>query len=303
MRDRMTAPRQVLPGTTWLVTRRCSEQRCFLRPAPIVNEIFLFVLALAARRYGVEVHAFCVMSNHYHLLVTDRRARLPAFVQYLDGLVARAVNAALGRWEGFWASGTSFSGVSNASRTDVARKVAYVLANPVAAGLVRDGLEWPGLRSAMGQLGTATLDAARPARFFRPKGSTPASVSLELTVPPGFASAEEFRGAVARELRRLERKARRKLAAKGRRFLGRAKVLEQDPSERPLGFEPRRNLHPRIAAADPAERIDAIARLQRFVREYRVALARLRAGVRDVVFPAGTYRMRVELGVCCAAPG
>jgi REP element-mobilizing transposase RayT len=94
----VTAPRQVLPGTTWLVTRRCSERRRFLRPSAIVNEIFLFVLAVAARRFGVEVHAFCVMSNHYHLLVTDRRARLPAFVQHLNGFVARAMNASLGRW-------------------------------------------------------------------------------------------------------------------------------------------------------------------------------------------------------------
>ena len=79
----MTAPRQVLPGKTWLVTRRCSERRRFLRPSAIVNEIFLFVLGVAARRYGLEVHAFCVMSNHYHQLVTDPAARLPAFVQYL----------------------------------------------------------------------------------------------------------------------------------------------------------------------------------------------------------------------------
>jgi REP element-mobilizing transposase RayT len=292
-----------LPGTTYLVTRRCSERRRFLRPSALVNEIFLFVLALAARRYGLAVHAFCVMSNHYHLLVTDPRAQLPAFVQYLDAVVARAVNASLGRWEGFWASGTSFSAVSNSSSVDVVRKAAYVLANPVAAGLVQHGRDWPGLRTPPEQLGAAILTARRPAGFFRAKGSTPGSLDLELTVPPGFASAQEFRDAVAQEVRALEDETRRSFAANGRRFLGRAKVLAQDPLAHPAGAEPRRKLSPRIAALDVLERIEAIAVLKRFVCEYREALAKLRAGVRDVLFPAGTYRLRVELGVRCGASG
>jgi REP element-mobilizing transposase RayT len=299
----MTAPRQVLRATTYLLTRRCSERRRFLRPSALVNKIFLFVLALAARRYGIEVHAFCVMSNHYHLLVTDPRARLPAFVQYLDALVARAVNASLGRWEGFWASGVSFSAVSNTSRVDVVRKAAYILANPVTAGLVQCGSEWPGLRTATEQLGAATLTAQRPPCFFREKGGTPESLELALSVPPGFASAKEFQDAVAQEVRMLEDETRRAFAAEGRRFLGRVRILAQDPLARPAGAEPRRKLSPRIAAVNPLERIDAIARLKRFVREYRQALAKLRAGVREVVFPAGTYRLRVELGMRCAAAG
>jgi putative transposase len=99
----MTAPRQVLPDTTYLITRRCAQRQFLLRPSPITNEVFLYVLAVAARRFQVCVHAFCVLSNHFHLVVTDPGARLPAFEQYLDSLVARALNASLGRWESFWA--------------------------------------------------------------------------------------------------------------------------------------------------------------------------------------------------------
>jgi len=93
----VTAPRQILPGTVYLITRRCSERRLFLRPSALTDAIFLYVLAVAARLHRVEVHALCVLSNHYHVLVTDREARLPAFMQYLDSLVARAINASLGR--------------------------------------------------------------------------------------------------------------------------------------------------------------------------------------------------------------
>ena len=97
----MTAPRQILPGKPHLVTRRCSERRFFLKPTQRTNELLLYVLAVAARRYGVLVHAFCVLSNHLHLILTDQHANLPAFMQYFDSLVARAINASLGRFEGF----------------------------------------------------------------------------------------------------------------------------------------------------------------------------------------------------------
>jgi len=298
---RMTAPRQILPSTTHLVTRRCSERRCFLKPTPVASQIFLYVLALAAERFHVAVHAFCVLSDHYHLVVTDREARLPAFVQYLDSLVARATNASLGRWEGFWASGSSYSAVSNEAAVDVVRKVAYTLANPVAAGLVAHGSEWPGLRSAPEQLAGARLLASRPKVFFRQGADLPQTVELALTLPPGFTSAREFREAVAAETDALEERAHRERASAGRGFLGRARVLAQKPGARALPGEPRRGLNPRVAAIDVWKRLEALSRLAEFLSAYRRALKKLRAGVRDAVFPAGTYLLRIELGVKCAA--
>ncbi len=293
----------ILPGTTYLVTRRCSERRYFLRPSAATSQIFLYVLAVAAERYQVAIHAVCVLSNHYHLLVTDTAARLPAFAQYLDALVARAMNASLGRWEGFWASGTSYSAVAHDSRADIVAKAAYVLANPVAAGLVQHGGDWPGIRTAPERLGTGKLHVPRPEAFFREKGAMPALAALELTVPAGFSSAAEFQELVAGEADALEAQARRTFAAEGRRFLGAARVLAQDPFARPSPGEPRRKLNPRVAAKDKRKRLEVLARVVAFVRDYREALASWRSGIRDVVFPAGTYRLRVLDGAPCAAFG
>jgi REP element-mobilizing transposase RayT len=296
----MTAPRQVLPGTTYLVTRRCSERRFFLRPSPLTNGIFLYVLALAARRYRVLVHAVCVLSNHYHLLVTDCDAQLPAFMQYLDSLVARAVNASLGRWEGFWSSEASYSAVAHGSTDDVIRKAAYVLANPVSAGLVRNGRDWPGLWTGPEQLGTATLTATRPKIFFREKSHLPDVAELALTAPPGFGSAAEFRSRVEAAVRELEVESRRALGMRYGDVLGRARVLAQRPFARPAPGEARRTLNPRVAARDKWKRIEALTRLTGFLQAYREARAEMRAGLRDVVFPAGTYLLRIEHAVRCA---
>ena len=290
----------MLPNTTYLVTRRCSERRFFLHPSRATSEIFLYVLAVAARRYDVLVHAICVLSNHCHLVVTDRNGRLPAFMQYLDSLVARAVNASLGRFEGFWATDGSYSAVEPLDPADVVAKTAYVLANPVAAGLVRRGAEWPGLWSSPEQIGAGALVARRPNVFFDPKSYLPETTALELTAPPGFASADEFRTLLAQALSALEEKHRGEMGSAGHRFLGVARVLAQSPFARPRGGEPRFDLKPRIAARDKWRRIEGLQRLKTFLRDYRDAWEKRRSGTANVLFPAGTYLLQILHGVQCA---
>lgn len=270
-----------------------------MRPSRLTNEIVLYVLALAARRYNVLVHAFCVLSNHAHLVVTDVEGQLPAFMQYLDSLVARAVNASLGRFEGFWATDGSYSAVEPLDPSDILDKAAYALANPVAAGLVKNCSEWPGLWTPPDQIGIATLTARRPERFFDPKGYLPESVELELTAPGCFAPAE-FRARLTTAVRELEEKHQRQRASEGRRFVGAARVLVQNPFARPTAGETRFGLKPRIAARDKWKRIEGLFRLETFERQYRDARLDWRSGIREVLFPAGTYLMRVLHGAQCA---
>jgi REP element-mobilizing transposase RayT len=296
----MTAPRMVLRGTTYLVTRRCTQRQFLLKPSSVTTDVFRYVLALAARRHRIHVHVACVLSNHYHLVVTDPHARLPEFQQLLDALVARAVNAHHGRWESFWAP-SSYSAVALASPTDILDKAAYVLANPVAAGLVRAGRQWPGLWSAPGDIGAGALRARRPAHFFAKESSLPESILLELTVPPGFASVAEFRERLSEALADQEARAIQRRA--GQAFLGVLKVLAQQPMARPKGGEPRRRLKPRVAARDKWKRVEMLGRLVRFLVSYRRALQAWRAGQDAVVFPEGTYLMRVAHGVACAGAG
>ncbi|MBI5068585.1 MAG: hypothetical protein HZB56_10120 [Deltaproteobacteria bacterium] len=292
----MTAPRQVLPGTCYLVSRRCTQRQFLLRPGRLVNEVFLYLLALAAQRFDIRIHAFCVLSNHYHLVLTDPHARLPAFGQLLDALVARALNTGLGRSESFWGP-NSYSAVALATPEDVLAKAAYALANPVAAGLVRAGREWPGLWSGPDRVG-ATIVACRPKHFFSPRGLLPESVSLEITAPPGFASAEDFAVALRGALEERE-----VIERQGKAFLGVARVLAQRPTARPASGEPRGALHPRVAARDKWKRIELLGQLSEFLAQYREALDAWIRDDRAVVFPAGTYLMRVLHGAPCATFG
>ena len=298
----MTAPRQVLPGATYLVTRRCAQRQFLLKPSPAVTAVVKFVLAVAAARYGIVLHAACVLSNHFHLVLSDPRAQLPLFEQFLDSLVARALNAFYGRWEHFWAPG-SFSAVKLETPEDVLDKAVYTLANPVAAGLVSRGRDWPGVWSDPARIGRGSEVVERPEFFFKPDGSMPDSERLAFVAPAGFESAEAFRKALEEALAERERALVAERKAKGQGFLGVKKVLAQKHTDQPGSREPRRGLNPRVAARDKWKRIEALGRLVGFLADYREALKKLRSGIRDVVFPAGTYQLRVSLGVACAGAG
>jgi REP element-mobilizing transposase RayT len=150
-------PRRIIPGETYLITRRCSQRTFRLRPSAETNRIFLYCMAFAAERTGVALHAACVMSNHHHLVVTDTRGVLPDFLRELHRLTAKAMNASQGQWENLWAADPC-NVVRLVTDEDVEDKIAYVVANPVTAGLVKQPEQWPGVVI----WGTRSQRVARP---------------------------------------------------------------------------------------------------------------------------------------------
>ena len=91
----MTAPRQILPGSTYMVSRRCTQRQFLLRPSEIINNIFLYCMAYAANDTGIRIHAYTAMSNHFHIILTDPKGKLPKFMEDLDKFVGKCVNKAL----------------------------------------------------------------------------------------------------------------------------------------------------------------------------------------------------------------
>jgi REP element-mobilizing transposase RayT len=260
--------------------------------------VLLYCLAVAAEKTGVKIHAFCAMSNHMHAVLTDPEARLPQFMQWLDSTVARALNASHGRFESFWAPG-SYGAVRIESAETILDKIVYTLANPVASGLVKWAHQWPGLWSAAREIAGRPRETLRPLLFFDQDGALPATASLVISPPPGFEHMlpRDLSSLIDTALEQRQRDIQRQIEADGRCWLGRKAVLAQKPTEAPQTREPRFQRNPRIAEKTKWPRIDAIARLREFRRAYREAWLRFKNGVGRVVFPAGTYLLRVQLGV------
>jgi REP element-mobilizing transposase RayT len=295
-------PRQILPGSTYFVSRRCTQRQFLLTPTPQTTRIFGYCLAVAAARCNIQVHAACVMSNHWHAVVTDPDARIPEFLGYLHKYVAKAVNAALGRWENLWATEQP-SLVRLVGPEDVLAEILYLITNPVAAGLVAWAKRWPGL---LCYLPRHSKTFARPEIFFRPDGPLPSEAPLQLTVAPALANldVDEFERRLSALVRADEDRFAREREASGRACLGVDRVLAQLPTAQPRSREPRRKLSPKVAARDKGRRLEALRLLRDFVAAYREARSSWRKGLRAVLFPPGTYALRIYAGVLCqpAAP-
>ena len=298
----MSLPRQVLPETTYLITRRCAQRQFLLRPDRKVNQIFEFCLAHASERFDIRIHCHGVLSNHYHIVLTDPHGVLPEFMHWLNEYVAKCVNAHLGRWESFWAPG-SYSSVRLLDRNDVVAKMVYVYTNPVDARLVARARDWPGARSLPEDLAKPAVRIERPRGFFRDRGVVPDHAYLRLTVPGALdETVHDAVKLLEQAVRDREREIARAVRAEGRRFLGKRRVLRQSPFGRPESREPRRGLNPRVAVRGKWRRIEALLRLKLFLAAYRRARLRYVDGETSVLFPVGTYWLRVRLGVLCAEP-
>ena len=295
---RVTLPRQILPGRSYLITRRCTQRLFLLRPSRVTSQIIEYCLALAAERTGVLLHAVCFMSNHWHGVLTDPEARLPEFLEIFHKLVAKAQNASLGRWENLWASGKT-SVVLLVSDNDVLDKMAYTLANPTVAGLVKSPLDWPGVISNRfrEQREVEMLDT-----FFNHEGNLPQALSLHFMRPQIFLGLTDaqLQARLNTDVAKLVRRARDDMALRGLPFVGRNAVLRQSFSAVPKTPAPRRNPSPRIAAKSTTERVHAIRRMLEFVRQYRDAWTQWRNGNRNALFPVGTYALRIYARVACA---
>ena len=296
----MAIPRTVLPGRTYFVTRRCLFRLFLLVPSKFLNHLFKFCLGYAASKFGIKVHLAVVLSNHYHLIVSDPHGLLPKFCHLLNSLLARVLNAYLGRSETFWAPG-SYSAVALETPEDFYEKAGYLLANPVAAGLVERAVDWPGFITPPSWLlgkSSSRLHVRRPKFFFGERTDLPKDVEIEFKIPEmlGGVSPQEAVSRIEQQRARLEDAAHRKLASEGRSFLGRRAVLAQKPEERAKSEEPRFQISPTIACRCRWKRIEALQSLASWRREYERCRQRFIAGDREVLFPPGTWGPRVIYG-------
>jgi REP element-mobilizing transposase RayT len=300
----MSTARQILPGSTYLLTRRTAGRQFLLRPDPFVRQAFGYVLAAAAAKYGVEIHCAVVVSDHYHAVVTDPNGVVPAFVAWVNRLTAVLVNSYRGREEAVWSSAKP-SIVRLETEEDVLERLTYTFANPVKAALVERSNRWPGLvTSPEDLLEPDGEEFQRPDRFFDAGGQMPTRVRLKMSRPPGLdeLSDAELVGRIRGALTRREEELAEARKAARVKCLGVARVLRTPWTSTPGTVASRRTGSPHIAARDPDARERALERLRRFRDDYSDALNRWRAGDRDAVFPAGTYAMREIHRVRCHAP-
>lgn len=162
-------PRLRIPGATYHVMARGNRKGTIFEDDRDRRR-FLKILADAAERYGVTVHADCLMRNHFHLVVTTPHCNLSAFMRQVDGCYTQYSN-----WRhhrvGHLLQGP-FKSIMIDHDVYLRIAVTYVVMNPVDAGLVSHPQLWrwssyratAGLAAVPAHLSIDFLDSLFPAR-------------------------------------------------------------------------------------------------------------------------------------------
>ena len=134
-------PRLTLAGYPHHVVQRGNNRQAIFSSASDY-QVLLDLLQESASRFSVAIHAYVLMANHFHLLVSpDTAEGVPQLMQTVGRRYVRYFNDAQGR------SGTLWEGRYRSTVIQPDRYLlpcmAYMDLNPVRAGMVVQADEYP----------------------------------------------------------------------------------------------------------------------------------------------------------------
>ena len=128
------------PGAFYHITARGNERKEIFKGTQD-RQKFLFYLESATKRYQAVIHVYCLMNNHYHLLLQTPAGNLSQILQHINGAYTIYFNTRRRRW------GHLFQGRYKAILVDADAYAAelsrYIHLNPVRAGLTIRPEEYP----------------------------------------------------------------------------------------------------------------------------------------------------------------
>lgn len=180
-------PRLTVPGVVHHVIQRGNNRQAIFSTAGDY-QLMLQLLEEHSRRLGVAIHAYVLMSNHFHVLATPETLDgIPQLMQSVGRRYVRLFNDREGR------SGTLWEGRYRSTLVQSERYLlacmAYIDLNPVRAGMVATPADYPW--SSHGHyIGRANDKLITPHDLYWQLGNTPFARELAYTelVNSGVAS-------------------------------------------------------------------------------------------------------------------
>jgi len=178
------------PGAFYHVTARGNERKDIFRDERD-RERFLDYLETAVVRYKAVTHAYCLMNNHYHLLLSTPASNLSQIVRHINGAYTVYFNKRHHRF------GHLFQGRYRAILVDADEYAGelsrYIHLNPVRAGLVDRPEEylWSSYRNYIGKKKAARWQTTDWLLRYFGKGLADAQRGYRAFVEAKIGAAEE----------------------------------------------------------------------------------------------------------------
>lgn len=131
--------RIVFPGALYHVTSRGNNRARVFRIEDDYEE-FLGVTEKVVGRYGWLCHAYCVLGNHYHLVIETPQPNLTQGMRQLNGVFAQRYNRRRGRIGHVFQARYHATLVEQESH--LLSAIRYVARNPVRARLCKRPEDW-----------------------------------------------------------------------------------------------------------------------------------------------------------------
>lgn len=129
-------PRKVLIENSkfpYHITNRSNNREYFYTPLPILWEIMLEKIKYLDQKMNIKSHAFVLMSNHYHWLLSTPDENLSKGMTYFHREVARGANRKSNRINHFF--GGRYKWCSIQKEIYYWNTLKYIFRNPVKANL------------------------------------------------------------------------------------------------------------------------------------------------------------------------
>ncbi|MNJ93290.1 Transposase IS200 like protein [compost metagenome] len=137
------------------VNARCINKEWFAIPLDEVWGIFSDYLCFISHAFGVRIHSFVLMSNHFHLLISTPNANLDDAMEYLLREVSRHIGLKSNRINQVFGGPYHWTIIKNSVHYSHAYK--YVYRNPVEAGICSKVQDYP-FSTLRGLIGLSRLD-------------------------------------------------------------------------------------------------------------------------------------------------
>ena len=122
------------------VTARSNNKEFFYLDTITLWDIFMESMSKAKKQFNCNFHAFVLMSNHYHLLVSTPESNLDLVMNYLQREIARIANKKSSRINHFFGGPYKWTMICEEAYYWNALK--YIFRNPIRAGLCEDVLSY-----------------------------------------------------------------------------------------------------------------------------------------------------------------
>jgi len=138
----MTRPKLELSDTfAYHVRNRSNNKEWFYLPIEQIWHRYVNVLNESCYRYGVELHAFVLMSNHYHMILSTRYGNLSAFMRYFQTETCKQIQRKAVRINHIFGTRYKWTTLKDPIAFSFASK--YVFRNPVKAGIAESVTAYP----------------------------------------------------------------------------------------------------------------------------------------------------------------